>query len=75
MRINNFKIFYELLLINRDYIGHKEAVRDLNFSNDGYHFLSASYDKYVNYWDTETGKVISSFNTKKYPYCVRLNPE
>lgn len=55
----------------RDYLGHREAVRDINFSNDGFHFLSGSYDKYVNYWDTETGKIVHSFFTKRYPYCVK----
>lgn len=56
-------------------MGHKEAVRDLYFANDGLHFLSASYDKFVHYWDTETGKVIKTFNIRKYPYCVRFNPD
>ena len=56
-------------------MGHKEAVRDVYFANDGLHFLSASYDKLVHYWDSETGKVIKTFNIKKYPYCVRFNPD
>jgi len=37
------------------YRGHKKAVKDLSFTNDGFHFLSTGYDDRVNYWDTETG--------------------
>jgi pre-mRNA-processing factor 17 len=56
-------------------MGHREAVRDVYFTNDGTHFLSAGYDKTIHYWDTETGKVVKSFFIKKFPYCVRFNPD
>ena len=50
-------------------------MRDIYFTNDGLHFLSASYDKTIHYWDTETGKVLKSFKIKAIPYCVRFNPD
>ncbi|RUP50986.1 hypothetical protein BC936DRAFT_136717 [Jimgerdemannia flammicorona] len=59
----------------RTFLGHNKAVRDITFSNDGRRFLSASYDKYVKLWDTETGQCIKSFTTGKIPYCVKFNPE
>src|SRR5688572_9382415 len=57
------------------YMGHSEAIRDVYFTNDGLHFLSASYDKRIHYWDTETGKVVKTFDLKKFPYCVRFHPD
>lgn len=59
----------------RTYIGHKLAVRDICFNNDGTRFLSAGYDRYVKLWDTETGKCISQFSNKKVAYCVKFNPD
>ncbi|KAL7753380.1 hypothetical protein RI367_001155 [Sorochytrium milnesiophthora] len=59
----------------RTYMGHNKAVRDLCFTNDGTKFITASYDKFLKLWDTETGKCISSFTTDKMPYCVKFNPD
>lgn len=56
-------------------MGHNEGVRDIFFTNNGKHFLSAGYDRTINYWDTETGKIIKSFSVKGYPYCVRFHPD
>ncbi|KAG0206763.1 hypothetical protein BGX28_001836 [Mortierella sp. GBA30] len=59
----------------RTYMGHSKAVRDITFNNDGTKFLSASYDRNMKLWDTETGKCISTFSTKKIPYVVKFNPD
>lgn len=34
------------------YIGHTKAIRDIQFTNDGKHFLSCAFDGQVHYWDT-----------------------
>ena len=34
------------------YVGHSKAIRDVQFSNDGKHFLSCAFDGIVHYWDT-----------------------
>ncbi|CAG8564798.1 10311_t:CDS:10, partial [Dentiscutata heterogama] len=59
----------------RTYMGHNKAVRDITFSNDGKRFLTASYDKYIKLWDTETGQCIKSFTTGKIPYVIKFNPD
>ena len=33
--------------VRRTYQGHSQAVRDVNFSHDGRHFITASFDRYV----------------------------
>ncbi|CAG9763920.1 unnamed protein product [Ceutorhynchus assimilis] len=59
----------------RTYYGHRQAVRDINFNNNGNQFLSAGYDRYIKLWDTETGRVVSRFTSRKIPYCVKFNPD
>ncbi|XP_006826002.1 pre-mRNA-processing factor 17-like [Saccoglossus kowalevskii] len=66
--------FYNEKRVLRSFLGHKMAVRDACFNNDGTKFLSAAYDKYIKLWDTETGQCISRFTNRKVPYCVRFNP-
>jgi len=58
----------------RTYSGHKQAIRDVNFNNSGDRFLTASYDRYIKMWDTETGDVIGRFSNKKMAFCAKFNP-
>jgi len=59
----------------RTYLGHTKGVRDICFTNDGRKFITASFDKYLKIWDTETGQCISKYTNHKTPYCVRFNPD
>lgn len=56
-------------------MGHRQAVRDVSFNTAGTQFLSASYDRFIKLWDTETGKCSGQFNLKKVAYCVKFNPD
>jgi pre-mRNA-processing factor 17 len=51
--------------VKRTYSGHSEGVRDVNFSHDGRHFITASFDRFMRYWDTETGQCISTLTNRK----------
>lgn len=57
------------------YKGHSEGIRDVVFSADGSHFFSIGYDCQVQYWDTATGSVLRSFETHKFPMCIRAHPD
>lgn len=57
------------------YQGHKKAVKDLCFTNDGLHFLSTGFDNRLNYWDTETGQVVRSYKHGCTPFCGQFNPD
>jgi pre-mRNA-processing factor 17 len=58
----------------RTYIGHSKAIRDVCFGLQGLTFLSASYDRNIKEWDTETGQVKGRFETSKFPFCVTYHP-
>ncbi|KAJ1560090.1 pre-mRNA-processing factor 17 [Cladochytrium tenue] len=58
----------------RTFMGHSKAVKAIDFSNDGRRFLTASYDKWIKLWDTETGQCIRSFTTRRVPHCVKFHP-
>jgi pre-mRNA-processing factor 17 len=45
-----------------------------SFREDGLTFATAGYDKMVRLWDTETGKVINTFEHQAIPYVVRIHP-
>ncbi|XP_063975726.1 pre-mRNA-processing factor 17 [Diachasmimorpha longicaudata] len=73
-RVKLWEVYKERRCV-RTYYGHRQAVRDISFDNDGKRFLSAGYDRYVKLWDTETGACISRFTSRKIPYCVKFNPD
>jgi len=59
----------------RTYDGHSKGVRQTDMTLKGENFISASYDRFIKYWDTETGKCISKFTNRKIPYVVKFNPD
>lgn len=59
----------------RTFSGHNKAITDTDFHPTGRTFLSASYDRQMKLWDTETGKCISRFTTGKTPHTLRFHPD
>ncbi|KAK2069189.1 hypothetical protein P8C59_003792 [Phyllachora maydis] len=55
----------------RSYAGHAKAVCDIDFNHDGTRFLSASYDRHVKVWDTETGACLNRFSPGKTSFVAR----
>jgi pre-mRNA-processing factor 17 len=58
----------------RTYSGHTKALSDVTFNTSGSQFLTASYDRMMKLWDTETGQCVNRFTTGKTPHVVRFNP-
>lgn len=59
------------------YHGHKNAVRDIQFSNKQRNcrsFYSCGYDKQTFFWDAEYGKIKWKYSNGKTPYCVSVHP-
>lgn len=58
----------------RTYQGHSEAIRSMQMTADGHHFVSGGFDRVIRYWDVETGQATATFTNRKMPYCLRFNP-
>lgn len=57
--------------VKRTYMGHAAGVRWVAFSSDGKTFLSASFDRNIKLWDTESGKCIGNYTKGTIPFqCV-----
>ena len=56
-------------------MGHYKGVKDLAFNNDGTRFLTASYDKQIKLWDTETGQCLNAFSNGRTPNCITFHPD
>ncbi|PHH60199.1 hypothetical protein CDD81_1979 [Ophiocordyceps australis] len=67
-------VFHDRELL-RTYHGHSKAVSDICFNSSGTQFLSASYDRMMKLWDTETGACIAKFTTGKTPHVIKFNPD
>jgi WD40 repeat protein len=60
--------------VKRTYIGHNGGVRSARFSADGSRFATASFDRSVKVWDTETGVARASLPTGAIAYCATWAP-
>lgn len=58
----------------RDYMGHSKPIKAVDFNEDGTSFLSASFDKNVKIWDTETGQVRSRYGFNSTPNDLQFRP-
>lgn len=72
-KVRLFDVYHQRELL-RTYTGHTKAVTDIDFTPSGRHFLSASYDRKLKQWDTETGACLQRFAPGATPHVVRVNP-
>jgi len=72
-KVKIWDVYHQRELL-RTYSGHTKSVNDICFNPDGTQFLTASYDRQMKLWDTETGACINRFTTGKTPHVVRINP-
>ncbi|KAF2666930.1 WD40 repeat-like protein [Microthyrium microscopicum] len=72
-KVKLFDVYHDRELL-RTYSGHTKSTNDVTFNPSGVEFLTASYDRTMKLWDTETGACKAKFTTGKTPHVVRFNP-
>ncbi|KAK3065228.1 hypothetical protein LTR53_018264, partial [Teratosphaeriaceae sp. CCFEE 6253] len=72
-KVKLWDIYHERELL-RSYSGHTKSVADVDFSPDGTRFLTASYDRQMKVWDTESGACTGRYSTGATPHVVRWHP-
>ncbi|KAF2160164.1 hypothetical protein M409DRAFT_70674 [Zasmidium cellare ATCC 36951] len=73
-KVKLWDVYHDRELL-RSYSGHTKSVVDVDYSPDGTRFLTASYDRQMKVWDTETGSCLGRYSTGSTPHVVRWNPE
>lgn len=73
-KVKLWDVYHDRELL-RSFSGHTKSVVDVDFSPDGTKFLSASYDRKMKVWDTETGACLGRYSTGVTPHVVRWYPE
>ncbi|KAI7188994.1 WD40 repeat-like protein [Hortaea werneckii] len=73
-RVKLWDVYHDRELL-RSYTGHTKSIVATDFSADGTHFLTASYDRQMKLWDTETGICTGRFSTGVTPHCIRFHPD
>ena len=57
----------------RGYYGSGKSASDIDFTPSGENFISASFDRKIRLWDTETGACVSRFDLGATPHVARVN--
>ncbi|KAK3723005.1 hypothetical protein LTR37_002151 [Vermiconidia calcicola] len=73
-KVKLWDVYHDRELL-RSYSGHNKSVVDTDFSPDGTRFLSASYDRQMKVWDTETGACLGRYSTGSTPHVIRWQPD
>jgi pre-mRNA-processing factor 17 len=73
-KVKLWDVYHDRELL-RSYNGHTKSVVDVDFSPDGSKFLTASYDRQMKVWDTETGKCLGRHSTGSTPHVIRWHPD
>ena len=72
-KVKIWDVYHERELL-RTYSGHTRSVTATDFSPSGTAFLTASFDRQMKLWDTETGKCTARFSTGKIPHVIKFHP-
>ena len=61
-------------LEGRSLTGHSRFVNGVDYSRDGHHIASASDDRTIRLWDSDTGRAIRTMNADEYVKAIAFHP-